>query len=390
MIFGSRGLPRQLPEKQDMMINEQAIYMLKSVLCQVSLDSKDEYYRIGAQIKDAKEKVLAKYRPIFSPENLDNLTADDFKSFLLFKNNQHWDSLHRQGGWVTENMTNLKEALKLLLNENFPIKTRLNRLRPNSGEPMVKGLGRAVVTAILQVMFPDKYGVLNNTAETGMKKLKLWPDFPRGVTFGEKYETLNRVLLETAKELNIDLWTLDMLWWRVSNTHTPKGIAAIEETAEVSSNEETKIESLEEVTSSGETVFALEKYLHEFLVDNWSVTELAKEWSLFEEDGEIVGSHYYAEEVGEIDLLAKHNSENRWLVVELKRNQTSDSTVGQILRYMSWVRKHLATNGGKVEGLIVGRQIDRKLQYALDGLTDIKCMTYQVNFKLDSAPDLNR
>ena len=88
-------------------------------------------------------------------------------------------------------------------------------------------------------------------------------------------------------------------------------------------------------------------------------------------------------------MLAKHKSEKKWLVIELKRNQTSDSTVGQILRYMSWVRKNLAGEGESVEGLIICHQIDRKLQYAIDGLNDIKCMTYQVNFKLDPTPDLN-
>lgn len=370
-----------------MPINEQAINMLKSVLEKVTPDSKDEYYRIGAQIRDAKENVLGKYGPIFSPVNLDNLTADDFKSFLLFKNNQHWDSLHRQGGWITEDMPKLREALKLLLDEGLPIKTRLNRLRPSNGDAMVKGLGRAVITAILQVMFSSEYGVLNNIAETGMKKLKLWPDFPRGATFGERYDTVNRVLLDVAKELDLDLWTLDMLWWRVSSTHTPRGLASSERYSTISDGEEVKIESVEEDLTGG-TAFGLEKHLHEFLVDNWSMTELSNEWRLLEEDGEIVGSRYYAEGVGEIDLLAKHNSKDKWLVIELKRNQTSDSTVGQILRYMSWVRKHLAKNGGKVEGLIIGHQIDRKLQYALDGLTDIKCMTYQVKFSLDSTPEL--
>ncbi|MHC4739523.1 MAG: endonuclease NucS domain-containing protein [Planctomycetota bacterium] len=369
------------------MLNEQAIFTLKETLNRVSTNSSDEYYRIGAQICNAKKQVLAKYQPIFSSDNLDNLTIDDFKGFLLFKNNWHWDSMHRQGGWMTEDVSKLKEALKLLVNEDLPIKTRLNRLRPSNEEPMVKGLGRAVITAILQVMYPEKYGVLNNTAETGMKKLKLWPDFPRGATFGERYEAVNRVLFDTAKELDIDLWTLDMLWWRVSSTHTPKGITSEDGVSVVADDEETGIQSTEE-TTSGVSVFALEKYLHEFLVDNWSLTGLSNKWSLLEEDGEIVGSHYYTEEVGEIDLLAKHNSENKWLVIELKRNQTSDSTVGQILRYMSWVRKNLAVNGEKVEGLIICRQIDRKLQYALDGLTDIKCMTYQVQFNLKPITEL--
>ena len=65
-------------------------------------------------------------------------------------------------------------------------------------------------------------------------------------------------------------------------------------------------------------MFGLERYLHEFIVDNWERLDLGKEWALLEKDGEIVGSHFRTGEVGEIDLLAKHKSENRWLVIELE------------------------------------------------------------------------
>lgn len=76
--------------------------------------------------------------------------------------------------------------------------------------------------------------------------------------------------------------------------------------------------------------FALEKYLQEFLIENWAQTALGGEWELLEdEDGDLVGSYYKAGVVGEIDLLAKHKTGQRWLVIELKRRQTSDATVGQ-------------------------------------------------------------
>jgi H2-forming N5,N10-methylenetetrahydromethanopterin dehydrogenase-like enzyme len=109
-----------------MPVTEETIARLRSILNQISLGSVDDYYRIGAQIRDAKDEVLAKYRPIFSMDNLNNLTADDFKGFLLFKNNQHWDSLHRQGGWMTEDMNKLRSALKILMDEPKPIEKRLN------------------------------------------------------------------------------------------------------------------------------------------------------------------------------------------------------------------------------------------------------------------------
>src|SRR5690606_2171553 len=38
--------------------------------------------------------------------------------------------------------------------------------------------------------------------------------------------------------------------------------------------------------------FAMEKHLEEFLVTNWNQTELAKDFSIYEEDGELVGQQY--------------------------------------------------------------------------------------------------
>ena len=38
---------------------------------------------------------------MFNPKNIDNLTAEDFKSFLDFRNNKHWTSLERKGSEIT-------------------------------------------------------------------------------------------------------------------------------------------------------------------------------------------------------------------------------------------------------------------------------------------------
>lgn len=195
---------------------------------------------------------------------------------------------------------------------------------------MVAGLGRAVITAILQVVYPDKYGVWNNTAEAGMKQLGLWPDMPRTASFGERYEKVNAVLHEVASEMGVDLWTLDMLWWRV-DPHLPKGAGG--DQAEGGEATALPNPTTEGAAEPGTAMFGLERHLHEFLVDNWENVEAFKGWTLLEQDGEIVGSRYPAENAGEIDLLAKHRRENKWLVVELKRDQTSDATVGQVLRH---------------------------------------------------------
>jgi len=75
-------------------------------------------------------------------------------------------------------------------------------------------------------------------------------------------------------------------------------------------------------------------------------------------------------------------------VIELKKGQTSDATVGQVLRYMGWVRRNLA-NGAEVDGLIVCRDTDQRILYALDGQSNIRCMIYEVSFALRPAVGLS-
>jgi hypothetical protein len=246
---------------------------------------------------------------------------------------------------------------------------------------MVKKLNRAVITAILQVMFPDNYGVINNTAEQGMVALGLWPDIPKGISFGQTYEMLNAVLVEIAAAVVTDLWTLDLLWWRALQP-----FAADEPMIDTASLARAPLSSA--LPGNGSVAFGLERHLHEFLLDNWEQTELARDWQLLEKDDEITSSEFNTHEVGLIDILVKHKrTKNRYLVIELKRNQSSDATVGQLLRYMGWVRRHMK-DAESVEGLIICLDVDARLQYALDGLPNVSCMTYAVNFVLNQMPTL--
>lgn len=364
------------------MVNEKAVQELRAILQRLRPDAPDENDRTGARIREAKDSVRGRYVPVFAPEGISSLDAETFRGFLRFENNQHWSNLHRQGGWMTENMEKLRKALGILVDETMPIRTRLNRLRPPNGDPMVKGLARSVITAMLQIVYPDKYGVLNGTAEAGMKQLGVWPEIKTTACLADRYDAVNGILRELADALEIDLWTLDLLWWRVTLRGSPSFELG---TREVGGSTGT---SIPVEADGGDAAFGLERHLHEFLLDNWSATELGTEWNLFEEDGETVGSEYNTGEVGYIDLLAKHVSQNRWLVIELKRGQTSDDTAGQLLRYMSWIRRNLAETADTVEGLIICRAIDKKLQYALDGQPNVRCMTYRVRFSLDSAPVL--
>lgn len=129
----------------------------------------------------------------------------------------------------------------------------------------------------------------------------------------------------------------------------------------------------------GQGLFYMEKQLEDFLVHNWEKTELGKKYELIVEDGELV-SQQYRTDIGNIDILAKDKASKSFVVIELKKNQTSDDTIGQLTRYMGWVKRHKGDNN--VMGVIIAGQHDRKLEYALKMVPNAKVYLYEVNFKL--------
>ncbi len=319
----------------------------------------------------AKEEVLTRYQPVFSLAIIDQLSPEVYRSFLLFRNNQHWTGLHRTGGKAADDISRLRQGLRLLLNEEIPIVNRLNQLQPKNSGPLVPYFGKAVITAILQIAYPEQYGVWNNTSESALKDLKVWPEFERGLPFGERYLQVNSLLTQLADAIGIDLWTLDALFW---------GLAVDNSVIESSVNETIEIVKDQELDRLQR--FGLERHLQFFLFDNWKSIQAFSGWQLFEEDGDIVGFEYNTGEVGRIDLLARHKTENRWLVIELKRDQSSDQTVGQVLRYMGWVSDKLADSEAVIEGLVISYHSDQSIRYALKHVPNVKHLLYEVQFTL--------
>lgn len=127
--------------------------------------------------------------------------------------------------------------------------------------------------------------------------------------------------------------------------------------------------------------FAMEKHLEAFLVANWSQTLLSKEFSIYEEDGEPVGQQY-ATDAGPIDILTISKDKNRLLIIELKRGRASDVVVGQVLRYMGFVKEQIAEKDQTVEGAIIALEEDPKMRWALVAVPSISFYRYQVSFKL--------
>lgn len=138
---------------------------------------------------------------------------------------------------------------------------------------------------------------------------------------------------------------------------------------------------INDATVENPSVFALEKYLEEFLISNWNHTELAKNYSILTEDGEIVGQQYETD-TGPIDILAVSKDNKTLLVIELKKGRASDVVIGQIQRYMGYVLEELAENDQEVRGLIIALEDDTRIKRALLVTKGIDFYKYEVSFRL--------
>lgn len=129
------------------------------------------------------------------------------------------------------------------------------------------------------------------------------------------------------------------------------------------------------------SVFALEKHLEDFLVQNWGATELGRSYDIFEADGERIGQQYPTD-TGQIDILAVSKDGKTLLVVELKKGRASDAVIGQVQRYMGYVNEELAEVHQSVRGCIIALEDDLRLRRALSVAPNIDFYRYQVSFKL--------
>src|SRR5665213_736950 len=129
-------------------------------------------------------------------------------------------------------------------------------------------------------------------------------------------------------------------------------------------------------TEIGSNEFAFESDLRNYLSKNLNLIESGLK--LFEEEGfdgvEFpVGGRF-------IDILAV-DAHGGFLVIELKVSRGYDRTVGQLLRYMAWIKQNLA--GQKpVRGLIVAKEITDDLKLAASLVPGVLLTEYELSMKL--------
>ena len=67
------------------------------------------------------------------------------------------------------------------------------------------------------------------------------------------------------------------------------------------------------------------------------------------------------------------------VVIELKVSKGYDRVVGQLLRYVNWVKLNLADKGQRVRGIIICRSMTDDLRLACAGIPDVELYEYQMS-----------
>jgi hypothetical protein len=141
-------------------------------------------------------------------------------------------------------------------------------------------------------------------------------------------------------------------------------------------------EIAEEVERITEINMQMENDLENFLVANLHLID--RDLKLYQDEHGKTGRQYITE-VGDIDLLCKKN--NDFVVIELKKGRTGDKAVGQISRYMGWVKERLAKENN-VKGIIIVHDFDPKLRYAVLANPNIELKYYQIKIDFVSETDI--
>ncbi len=86
-----------------------------------------------------------------------------------------------------------------------------------------------------------------------------------------------------------------------------------------------------------------------------------------------------------MDILAISKDKKTLLVVELKKGRASDVVIGQVLRYMGYVKEELAEDGQAVRGVAIALEDDQRIRRAQAVAPNIDFYRYHVSFKLMKA-----
>lgn len=321
------------------------------------------------------------------PQVIDELNDQQLKEeFLTYFNEgagRHpFNAIYRDR--IVRDLRKFRRTLKFLLNEENDIKERLEQVLSREGDYHIEGMGKALATSFLLDLNPDKYSTWNNKTEMGLEALGLTPAFERTDDWGDRYmkvmQTLNYI-----RSFRPEFTFLDVdhfLHIVAAEEEGKEAVRRLREGRDLIPKVAQEREMIEEERARME--FAMEQYLEEFIEANFGRIDFGRPLELYQDEEH--SGRQYPTSVGNIDLLAREKETGNFIVIELKKGRSSDQAVAQTLRYMGWVQDNLAEAQSTVKGVIIAKEADDRIKYALRVIPNVELYTYNVQFRLERRP----
>jgi hypothetical protein len=318
----------------------------------------------------ARHNSQKKWREWLDPKRLRAMTEDELKQqFVAYYESGaelfSFNMIFRDQ--IIRETDKFRSMLMYLLDESVDVRKRVDAVL--DGEFYIRGVGKGLATSFLLDYDPNRYAVWNNRVNAGLQALGRFPIRQRGETWGETYvKILNETerIRQTAPSPYDNYLDVDLLYHIVAAD--PEGLTALK-----------KADGTFE-TGEGESRLTAESHLEDLLVENFG--SIFPDLSLYQDSDN--NGKQYSTDIGDIDLLAT-DKKGDFVVMELKLDKPSDSVVGQLQRYMGWVKQHLANKGENVRGVIIAKDLDKKLKYALSVTKDIEFCRYRIRIEVESA-----
>lgn len=329
---------------------------------------------------EPRRKALEENHKWIQPKVIQQMTDEELEAKFIeyYKTGGGRQSLNQiNRDRIIRDKKRFKETLLYLLDEKVDIKERVDQILNLNGRYHIEGFGRAILTSFLMDYNPQKYCLWNAKTEEGFSVIG-WKVYESKDSAGIRYQKVLDALqnlINLKPEFNLTFDDIDLFLHTISaEDEGKKAVARIVEGVEIPVPEAEPIKA-------EQAEFVMEKYLQDFIATNFSKINFGSPLELYQ-DEESNGVEYPAPPVGKIDLLAFDKEKNEFVVIELKKGKTTDTVVGQLLRYMGWVKENLA-KGRNVRGIIISKERDEKLEYALKVVPNVDLFVYNISFTIE-------
>ncbi|PIS31063.1 hypothetical protein COT42_01845 [Candidatus Saganbacteria bacterium CG08_land_8_20_14_0_20_45_16] len=329
-----------------------------------------------------RKKELEENRKWIQPNLIQKLSDNELEAKFLeyYKSGgglQHLNQIYRDR--IIRDKNRFRKTISYLLNEDVDIKKRMDEVL--EGGYRIEGMGKAAVTSFLMDFNPEKYCLWNNKTMMGFSVIG-WDVYRESDSWGIAYvkvmEALQK-LIDLKPEFNMTFLDMDLFLHTISaEEEGGKAVIFITEGKDIPKLTATAREQIHRETETME--FAMEKYLEEFIEANFDKIDFGAKLELYQDEEN--SGRQYPTPIGNIDLLAVDKARKEFVIIELKKGRSSDVVIGQILRYMGWIKENLAKDHN-VRGIIIVKERDKRLEYALKLMPNADLFKYNVSFTIE-------